>query len=173
MNTFIFLGFVIVFVLMNRQIWATYPLGILKFRRATHRARDSFGLMLFGWIIPFFTAKSILMDYYGITSEEFLRRLSDVVFKDDTQSNLLSLTVILALLYLLFYDYFILRPYRLRNAVPNNPIKVEKVSKRTLNTILLSSITFISVTIGESFFNDVLYKPLKYFICAHFHLLCD
>lgn len=156
---------------LPNQVYPYYLKDFFNFKRNWQRLRDYFILLLGGPTIAFLITTALFKDIYNI-----------VPFQEgDSDPKPFSLAASLWLLFIIFYYYFVMRHNRVKKTnMPDNPQnrqlidKISETDSKINRKLLLGFIIFIITSIGEGFFQDLIYHPfLKPTLCKFIGILCN
>ena len=134
--------------------------------------RDGFGLMFIPTTAAIAISYSIMKDIYG--------EIQIPVIDSEKQTVLMALIVVIWLPLIWTYYFLVMRKRRIKK-IPNDIVKdreviINKINKsnKVINiNLIITPVVFVFLSIGEGFFQDLLYHPfLKPFLCNTFEILC-
>lgn len=155
---------------LPNQVYPYYLKDFFNFRRNWQRLRDYFILLFGGPTIAFLITTALFKDIYNV-----------IPFQEgDTDPKPFSLAASLWLLFIIFYYYLVMRHNRVesKNIVGNsrNRHLIDEISEtdgKINRKLFIALIIFIITSIGEGFFQDLLYNPfLKPLLCKAIGILC-
>jgi hypothetical protein len=175
MTTFSAITFIVSFWLALSLPFHVYPFYLVKdffnFRKDWLRMRDFFMLLIIGAGIAFLIAGSIFKDFYNV-----------IAFQENNfDPKAISLAGTLWLLFILSYYYFVMRHNKVKKEsivenIKNKPIieKLNESGNKINRNLLFGLVIFIITSIGEGFFQDLIYNPfLKPLLCKTIGILCE
>ncbi len=168
---------------LPNKVYPFYWKDFFNFEKDSLKLRDRFALMFGCSLASLVVTVTFFLDYYNFDLEKLRQKNStDAVFLNKTFIPFLYSGVsYLWLLFIIIYYYFVMR----KNQVKFNDVnkhqtearivtKIETGNKKISNNIFIGLIVFVISSIGEGFFQDLIYTPiLKPLLCKFLNVCCS